>query len=137
MCNEFTWQLGTWFCGGVGSVMLTDGFNDLKGLFKPKSFYILIKIFLFSQGRRHKGKTTVPVFIQMMMWAFFCLKMNVNTITTRKTKAYSSSFNSICPPISLLAVTWPCLNCLRALLVPVCIWLSGLKAVTREQETQN
>ena len=31
--------LGTWFSGGLGSVRLTVGRDDLKGLFQPKRFY--------------------------------------------------------------------------------------------------
>lgn len=133
MYNEWTWPLGTWFCGGNGSVMLTARTDDLKGLFKPKSFHISIKIFLFSQGTRYQVKTTVPVLTQRIMWAFFHLKIKVNAVITRK-KADSFSFNSVCPPISLLAVTWPCSNCLRSLLVPVCIWLSGIKAGNRRHK---
>ena len=30
---------GTWFSGGLGSVRLTVGLDDLKGLFQPKRFY--------------------------------------------------------------------------------------------------
>ena len=33
------WHLGTWFSGGVGSVRLSVGLNDLKGLFQSKLFY--------------------------------------------------------------------------------------------------
>jgi len=32
------WHSGTWFSGGLGSVRLTVGLNDLKGLFQPKRF---------------------------------------------------------------------------------------------------
>jgi len=31
--------LGSWFSGGLGSVRLTVGLDDLKGLFQPKQFY--------------------------------------------------------------------------------------------------
>ena len=30
------WHLGTWFSGGLGSVRLTVGLNDLKGLYDSK-----------------------------------------------------------------------------------------------------
>lgn len=30
------WHLCTWFSGGFGSVMLTVGLGDLKGLFQTK-----------------------------------------------------------------------------------------------------
>jgi len=33
------WHLGTWFSGGLGSVRLTVGLDDFKGLFQPKRFY--------------------------------------------------------------------------------------------------
>ena len=33
------WCLGTWLSGGLGSVRLTVGLDDLKGLFQPKQFY--------------------------------------------------------------------------------------------------
>ena len=33
------WRLGTWFRGGLGSVRLMVGLDDLKGLFQPKRFY--------------------------------------------------------------------------------------------------
>lgn len=33
------WFLGTWFIGGFGSVRLTLGPDDLKGLSQPKPFY--------------------------------------------------------------------------------------------------
>ena len=33
------WCLGTWFSGGLGSVTLMVGLDDLKGLFQPKRFY--------------------------------------------------------------------------------------------------
>lgn len=31
--------LGTWFSGAFGSVNLTVGFNNLKGLFQPEQLY--------------------------------------------------------------------------------------------------
>ena len=34
-----TWHLGTWFSGGLGSLRLTVGLDDLKALFQPKRFY--------------------------------------------------------------------------------------------------
>ena len=34
------WCLGTWFSGGLGSVGLTVGLDDVKGLFQPKQFYL-------------------------------------------------------------------------------------------------
>jgi len=33
------WRLGTRFSGGLGSVSLTVGLDDLKSLFQPKIFY--------------------------------------------------------------------------------------------------
>jgi len=33
------WYLGTWFSGGLGSVSLMLGLDDLKGFFQPKLFY--------------------------------------------------------------------------------------------------
>ena len=33
------WCLGTWFSGGLGSIRLTLGLDDLKGPFQPKWFY--------------------------------------------------------------------------------------------------
>ncbi|KAK4830495.1 hypothetical protein QYF61_011408 [Mycteria americana] len=33
------WCLGTWCSGGLGSVRLMVGLDDLKGLFQPKRFY--------------------------------------------------------------------------------------------------
>ena len=33
-----TWRFGTWFSGGLGSVRLAVGLNDLKGLLQPKRF---------------------------------------------------------------------------------------------------
>ena len=32
------WHLGTWFSGGLGSVRLMVGLDDLKGPFQPKRF---------------------------------------------------------------------------------------------------
>lgn len=127
MCNEWTWHLGVWFCSGAGSVMFTVGPDDLNGLFKPKSFYVLMKIFLFLQsGKQTPRKNNCPYSYSNDHVSFFSLE-----------KKADSSFNSIFPPISLLTVTWPCLHCLRSLLVPVCVWLAGLKAVTKEQKIQN
>ena len=34
--DVYTWCLGTWFSGGLGSVRFTVVLNDLKGLFQPK-----------------------------------------------------------------------------------------------------
>jgi len=39
------WQLGTWFSGGLGSVRLMIGPDDLKGLFQPKLFYDWVELF--------------------------------------------------------------------------------------------
>lgn len=103
MCNEWTWHLGVWFCSGAGSVMFTVGPDDLNGLFKPKSFYVLMKIFLFLQsGKQTPRKNNCPYSYSNDHVSFFSLE-----------KKADSSFNSIFPPISLLAVTWPCLHCLR------------------------
>jgi len=33
------WYLGIWFSGGLGSVRLMVGLNDLKGPFQSKWFY--------------------------------------------------------------------------------------------------
>ena len=32
------WCLGTWFSGGLDSVRLMVGLDDLRGLFQPKQF---------------------------------------------------------------------------------------------------
>lgn len=32
------WHLGTWFCGGLGSVRLTVGLEGLRALLHPKGF---------------------------------------------------------------------------------------------------
>jgi len=37
--DVWKWHLGTWFSGGLDSVRLEYGLNDLKGLFQPKLFY--------------------------------------------------------------------------------------------------
>lgn len=36
-------HLRTWFSGGLGSVRLIVGLNDLKGIFQPKLFYNSLK----------------------------------------------------------------------------------------------
>ena len=33
------WRLGAWFSGGLGSVRLMVGLDDLTSLFQPKGFY--------------------------------------------------------------------------------------------------
>ena len=33
------WCLGTWFSGGIDSVRLMLGLNDLDGVLQPKQFY--------------------------------------------------------------------------------------------------
>jgi len=33
------WCLGTWSSGGLHSVRLTFGIDDLEGLFQPEQFY--------------------------------------------------------------------------------------------------
>ena len=35
----WTWCLGTWFSGGLCSIRLTVGLDDLKGLLQSKRFY--------------------------------------------------------------------------------------------------
>ena len=44
------WHLGMWFSGGLGSVRVMVGLNDIKGLFQPKLFYdsIILKVGGFS-----------------------------------------------------------------------------------------
>lgn len=55
---------GTWEHGFVVEFSWT---RESEGCFQTKSFYVSMKIFLFSQGSRHQGKTTVPVLIQKIM----------------------------------------------------------------------
>jgi len=39
------WHLGTWLSGGLGSVRLMIGINDLKDIFQPKWFYDSMVLF--------------------------------------------------------------------------------------------
>lgn len=44
------WCLETCFSGGLDSVRLTIGLNDLKNLFQPKQFYDSVKTILCPRG---------------------------------------------------------------------------------------
>jgi len=34
--DVYTWYLGTWFSGGLGTVRFMVGLNDLRSLFQPE-----------------------------------------------------------------------------------------------------
>jgi len=51
------WCLGSWFSGGLGSVRLALGLNDLEGLFQRKQYYdsMILTIIITEKTQNTRG----------------------------------------------------------------------------------
>ena len=53
--------LGTWFSGGLGSIRLMVGLDELMALIQPKGFYGSMILYLFWEGPSRGRPLVLPV----------------------------------------------------------------------------